>query len=91
MKRILFLLIIAIAMAVGIGGYGIHLPLFYRIARAIFDLGFRGGEISWVLADNRPILFKKGGDLSSPLLSGFVRERPFFPAINCAAAFIVWF
>jgi hypothetical protein len=35
--------------------HGIHLPLFYRIARAIFDLGFRGGEISWVLAENRPL------------------------------------
>ena len=36
--------------------HGIHLPLFYRIARAIFDLGFRGGEISWVLAENRPMV-----------------------------------
>jgi hypothetical protein len=36
--------------------YGLHLPLFHRIACAIFDRGFRGGEISWVLADNRPMV-----------------------------------
>ena len=31
---------------------GIHAPLFYRIAEAIFDLGLRGGEISWVVQGN---------------------------------------
>lgn len=36
--------------------YGVHLPLFYRVARAIFDLGFRGGEISWVMADNEAMV-----------------------------------
>jgi hypothetical protein len=32
--------------------HGVHLPLFYRVARAIFALGFRGGEISWVMTGN---------------------------------------
>jgi hypothetical protein len=36
--------------------HGVHLPLFYRIAHGIFDLGFRGGEISWVMADNGPMV-----------------------------------
>lgn len=31
---------------------GIHLPMFHRVAQEIFDLGFRGGEISWVMAGN---------------------------------------
>jgi GNAT superfamily N-acetyltransferase len=31
---------------------GIHAPLFYRMADAIFDLGLHGGEISWVVQDN---------------------------------------
>ncbi|MEJ7809651.1 MAG: hypothetical protein WKG32_04455 [Gemmatimonadaceae bacterium] len=35
--------------------YGVHLSLFYRITCAIFDLGFRGGEISWVMKDNAPM------------------------------------
>lgn len=35
--------------------HGIHLPLFHRIAASIFDLGFRGGEISWVMRENRPM------------------------------------
>jgi len=35
--------------------FGVHLPLFFRIAGAIFDRGFRGGEISWVMSDNRPM------------------------------------
>lgn len=35
--------------------FGIHLPLFYRIACEIFDLGFRGGEISWVMRGNEPM------------------------------------
>ena len=35
--------------------FGVHLSLFHRVAREIFDLGFRGGEISWVLAENRPM------------------------------------
>jgi hypothetical protein len=30
----------------------IHAPLFYRIASGNFQLGFRGGEISWVLEEN---------------------------------------
>ena len=33
--------------------HGIHLPLFYRIAESVFELGFRGGEISWVMRENR--------------------------------------
>lgn len=32
--------------------HGIHLPLFYRIAASIFELGFRGGEIAWVMREN---------------------------------------
>lgn len=35
--------------------HGIHLALFYRVACEIFALGFKGGEISWVLADNQPM------------------------------------
>lgn len=35
--------------------FGIHLPLFFRIASEIFERGFRGGEISWVMTDNRPM------------------------------------
>jgi hypothetical protein len=35
--------------------HGIHLPLFYRVASEIFDMGFRGGEISWVLTENDPM------------------------------------
>lgn len=35
--------------------HGIHLPLFYRVATEIFELGFRGGEISWVLTENDPM------------------------------------
>ncbi|MBR9988503.1 MAG: hypothetical protein KFH98_02050 [Gemmatimonadetes bacterium] len=41
---------------------GIHAPLFYRMASAIFDLGLRGGEISWVVQDN------EGMSESLPLL-----------------------
>lgn len=33
--------------------HGIHLPLFERVAREIFALGYQGGEIAWVMADNR--------------------------------------
>jgi hypothetical protein len=36
--------------------YGIHLSLFHRIAREIFALGFRGGEISWVMAGNEGMM-----------------------------------
>ena len=35
--------------------HGLHLPLFHRVARQIFDAGFRGGEISWVLTANDPM------------------------------------
>jgi len=35
--------------------HGIHLPLFYRVAAGIFELGYRGGEISWVLTENDPM------------------------------------
>ena len=39
----------------GFRKHGIHAPLFYRVATRIFDLGFRGGEISWVMVDNGPM------------------------------------
>jgi hypothetical protein len=32
--------------------HGIHLPLFHRITREVFALGFQGGEISWVMRSN---------------------------------------
>lgn len=31
---------------------GIHIPLFYQVALNIFDLGYEGGEIAWVMDDN---------------------------------------
>lgn len=47
---------------------GAHLPLFYRIAEAIFSLGYRGGEISWVVGDNE--------DMERPLeLLGSIRTK----------------
>jgi GNAT superfamily N-acetyltransferase len=36
--------------------HGIHFPLFERVAQEIFALGFRGGEISWVMAGNRGMM-----------------------------------
>ena len=36
--------------------FGLHVPLFYRMATSIFDLGFDGGEISWVMEGNKAML-----------------------------------
>lgn len=35
--------------------HGIHLVLFYNIARNIFELGYEGGEIGWVMEGNTPV------------------------------------
>ena len=35
--------------------HGIHLVLFHNIARNIFDLGYEGGEIGWVMEGNTPV------------------------------------
>jgi hypothetical protein len=48
--------------------HGIHLPLFHRVAQEIFAMGFRGGEISWVMADNRSMV------RTLPLLGAFVAK-----------------
>jgi GNAT superfamily N-acetyltransferase len=36
-------------------GKGIHLSLFHRVATHVFDLGYLGGEISWVHVGNDPM------------------------------------
>jgi hypothetical protein len=36
--------------------HGIHLPLFYRMAEGVFALGYDGGEVSWVMSGNRPMV-----------------------------------
>jgi hypothetical protein len=34
---------------------GAHIPLFLQVARNIFDLGYEGGQIAWVMDRNRPM------------------------------------
>lgn len=34
---------------------GVHVALFHQIAKNIFELGYEGGEIAWVMEGNRPV------------------------------------